>query len=212
MHVLSGFFFATFPVYTRPCTLTNSEFRILPRQSTETHSIVPWVGAKHMHRNVKMPAFHFHSANVSHADCPGASILLLSMLPLLSRRQHGKAVLLELVLQIAQWPCWEKISQSINWVTKIILKRKLSPTYGYYFWVIQTREQALGKPAIPVHQWGQLPTFIHSEKLKEKRAGGAPTFRWRRAAGMILVSGSLGQTTTINVTSKAGTRVPGILI
>lgn len=39
------------------------------------------------------------------------------------------------------------------------------------------RKQAPGKPTIPVHPWGQLPTFPQPETLGEKQMGGMPTCR-----------------------------------
>lgn len=42
---------------------------------------------------------------------------------------------------------------------------------------VETHEQALGKLAIPMCQWGQRPTFSKSEQFKEKWTGGVAMFR-----------------------------------
>lgn len=165
------FFLATFPIYT--CTQTKSEFPVLHRQSTETHTTV--LGCDQSVCTEMGTCLHVSvpsSASSSHTGRSGAYSVAFhaaSTGPTTARKScfvgtcAANSTMTTLGKNLSEYSLGHKDGS----------QRKLSPTYGYEFWVTQTRDQALGKPEVPVCQWGRLPTFLQREKLREKWSGRA---------------------------------------
>lgn len=134
MHVLSGFFFfflATFPIYT--CTRTKSEFPVLHRQSTETHTTV--LGCDQSVCTEMGTCLHVSvpsSASSSHTGRSGAYSVAFhaaSTGPTTARKScfvgtcAANSTMTTLGKNLSEYSLGHKDGS----------QRKLSPTYGYEF-------------------------------------------------------------------------------